>query len=191
MTNHCKGSLLAGAQTLHPAVQRCHWIPHSSQGNRLRIIHQGGQKTPMGVLELNWISWQRDTFAPGTGVNQALHTGSAESNFRALSVGEASRWLSTICSSCSLAPQCSLHLIFQKHQQIRKEAPWNCSLDERDICRPAAEVRGVDVFASHSLILQPTLANNTHTCRGECWQCGRLQLSTQALAKESGSQGRC
>lgn len=45
----------------------------------------------------------------------------AESNFRALGVGRRADSISTMSSSCSLAPQCSLHLIFQKHQQIRKE----------------------------------------------------------------------
>lgn len=53
----------------------------------------------------------------------------------------------------------------------KRNLPWNCCLDECDICKPATETGGADVFATHSLISRPTLSNSAHTWR---WGAGGL-----------------
>lgn len=133
------------------------------------------------VLSIQILRANGTTLALGARVDRALLTGLPESNFRAVGFGGNS-WL---CFSSEfimfLAPQCSLHLIFSEAPTNQRSMPWNCYLDERDICRPATETGGGDVFATHSLISRPTL-QTTHTRVGEsvCLD-GKVQLSSQAV----------
>lgn len=82
-----------------------------------------------------------------------------------------------------LAPQCSLHLIFSEAPTNQKRSmPWNCYLDERDICRPAKETGGGD--ATHSLISCPH--PKQHTC---LW--GRALPGWKSTAVRQGRQTDC
>lgn len=73
-------------------------------------------------------------------------------------------------SVCSLEPRCSLHLIFQKHQQIRKEACPEIAIwmnvtfvGQR---RKLGELMGFRPTAQlASCILQPEFPNNVHVWR--------------------------
>lgn len=69
---------------------------------------------PWGSIPQTWEpQGKQDTLCFKTRMDWALLSGFA--NFRALEMGSATS------SSFSLAPQCSLHLILQKHQPIRNE----------------------------------------------------------------------
>lgn len=91
----------------------------------------------------------------------------------------------TMSSSCSLAPQCSLHLIFQKHQHIRKEicpeiAVWmnvtfvsqRQKLEELMCLRLTASSHGPPSQTVHTL---------GGGAQGDFCLDGKIQLSRQIL----------
>lgn len=96
-------------------------------------------------------------------------------------------------SVCSLEPRCSLHLIFQKHQQIRKEACPEIAIwmnvtfvGQR---RKLGELMGFRPTAQlASCILQPEFPNNVHVWRRNGWGGGERNTAGWAALHKVGRE---
>ena len=100
----------------------------------------------------------------------------------------------TMSSSCSLAPQCSLHLIFQKHQHIRKEicpeiAVWmNVTFVSQR--RKLAELMCLRLTASSHGPPSQTVHALGGGGQGDICLDGKIQLSRQILNETRKERGR-
>lgn len=114
----------------------------------------------------------------------------AESHLRELGDGKELT-ASAMSSLCSSAPQCSLHLIFQRRQQIREEAcPEIVIWMNVTFVGQRGELGELMALQPSARILQPGFPNNVHVWRRSSCQGGKIQLGGEhKVRREGGRKG--